>query len=101
MASDFQVFGLVEEAAAYAQRPVPVFEVWPENELTLNVFVSMDTQWRVIAGMASFSYMGLDYRALRDTLEMTGAKRKQWPEIFSGIRVMESAALKVFRTKEV
>jgi Phage related hypothetical protein (DUF1799) len=101
MASDFQAFGMVEEAASYSQRPAPVFEIWPENEIILNVFVSQDTQWRLIAGMASCSYLGLDYRALRDTLEMTGIKRKRWPEIFSGIRVMESAALKVFRAKEV
>jgi hypothetical protein len=101
MASDFKAFGLVEEAARYAQRPVPVFEIWPENEIILNVFVSLDTQWRILAGMAWISYMGIDYCALRDTLEMTGLKRKRWPEIFSGIRVMESAALKVFRAKEV
>lgn len=93
------MLGMAEEAKSYAHRPIPVFEVWAENQVIVDVFVSMDTQWRFAVGMASISYIGLDYSALRATVELMGLRRTQWADVFTGIRVMEAEALKIFREK--
>lgn len=64
-------------------------EVWSENVSVVNVFIAMDTQWRV--GMNGAT--GLDYTALPVVLRMTETPRKTWPSAFQDIRVMERAAL--------
>ena len=64
-------------------------EVWPEIVSVVNVFIAMDTQWRV--GMNGAT--GLDYTALPVVLRMTEIPRKKWPDAFADIRVMERAAL--------
>ena len=64
-------------------------EVWLENESTLDVFLNMQTQWRV--GMAGAT--GLDYGPLPFVMRTQGIKRSDWATILDGIRVMEIAAL--------
>jgi hypothetical protein len=70
-------------------------EVWPDNVETVNVFISMSTQWRV--GMNGPT--GLDNGVLLDTMRIIGVPRSSWPEVFAGIRVMEDAALEKMRTQ--
>ncbi len=64
-------------------------EIWPDNELTVEVFQMLDTQWR--SGMGGPT--GLDYGALPviyDTLEIAPHERRG---LFAGLRVMEREAL--------
>lgn len=60
---------------------------------TVNVFVAMGTQWRV-GGMGA---IGLDYGPLPGVMRMMGVPRKDWPDVFEGIRIMEDAALEEMR----
>lgn len=71
----------------------PPIEIWPDNEKTAEVFEAMSTQWRI--GFAGPS--GLDYNALPHVLMMSGVPRKEWPELFRGIRLMEDGALEAIR----
>ena len=64
-------------------------EVWEANEQTLDVFLALQTQWRV--GMAGPT--GLDYNAIPLVMRAYRISRADWPEIFDGIRLMERAAL--------
>jgi len=101
MASDLDGFGLKQEARHFAARPAPKFEIFPENELIVDVFVNLDTQWRRVGvGMASLITEGIDYRALESTVRLMGIEQPLWPEILAGIRQMENAALKVIRERE-
>lgn len=78
------MFGLTVEEASD-----PPAEVWPDMVSTVNVFVAMGTQWRV-----GFSGpIGLDYSALPAVLRMVDVPRKEWTDVFDGLRAMESAAL--------
>lgn len=52
----------------------------------------MGTQWRV--GMAGA--IGLDYAALPAVMALSRIPEADQPEVFADLRVMESAALKVF-----
>ena len=77
-------FGLTLEEASG-----PGVEIWPDNLSTVNAFISMSTQWRV--GMAGAT--GLDYGVLPVVLRLNRVPRDEWPDVFEGIRTMESAAL--------
>jgi len=77
-------FGLtVEEASS------PPAEVYPDNLATVNVFIAMQTQWRV--GMAGAT--GLDYAALPVVMRCVGVARKDWSHVFDGLRAMEEVTL--------
>lgn len=56
----------------------------------------MGTQWRI--GMAGAT--GLDYAALPPVMRLVGVSRKDWPDVFEGVRVMESAALQTMHKKK-
>lgn len=62
----------------------------------MNVFIAMQTQWRV--GMAGAT--GLDYAALPAVLACTGVARKRWAHVFDGLRAMEEAALAEMHKKD-
>lgn len=66
-------------------------EVWPDNQLAVNVFVDMMTQWR----SAGFGATGLDYSALPIVLRMNGVAEDQESSVFQDVRVMEDAALNI------
>lgn len=82
-------FGLTPEDYA-AENSV---EVWPENVQAINAFVAMGTQWRVGPGGA----YGLDYGVLPQVLRLAQIPRKEWPQVFESIRVLEDAALEEMR----
>lgn len=67
-------------------------EVWPDNALAVDVFVDLQTQWRVGQG----GRYGLDYAAIPSVLEMLAVDRGEWPDLFRSLRIMESAALEEF-----
>jgi len=61
----------------------------------------MGTQWRVVTvGMGGALYEGLIYEALREVWMGCRVKKKDRPEIFSGLRVMEEAAKRVLNAKK-
>lgn len=53
-------------------------------------------QWRITP---SGTLIGLDYSAVKAALEMAGIKRREWPELFEQLLVMEDEALKVLNRK--
>jgi len=67
-------------------------DLFPENEAPLQVFLSMQTQWRI--GMNGAT--GLDYAALPAVLALCGVKRKRRADVFSALRVMEAEALSIW-----
>lgn len=92
-----RVFGLEEEIAGAPVRDdneCERFEVWPENRTTVEVFIALQHQWYVVDSWGALIRTGINYASIPIVLSMRpDIHRKQWPEIFKGIRVMESAAL--------
>ncbi|MBJ2282281.1 DUF1799 domain-containing protein [Pseudomonas sp. MF6767] len=74
-----------------ADIPDVEYEVWPDNWSAFLLFEAMSTQWRVGMGGAT----GLDYNALPPVASMLGMKRREIPEVFHDIRVMEAEAMLV------
>lgn len=74
----------------------PPVELWPNNLTAVHIFTLTRTQWRY-AGMGGA--VGLIYSELPFVLEMEGIDRKDWPDLFRDLRVMERAALEVMRAQ--
>lgn len=72
--------------ARSAHKPVAV---WPEHWSTFELFVRLQTQWRV----GPVGYTGLDYCALYPLLDRQAATPAQWIDLLDDIRAMESAVL--------
>jgi len=70
-----------------------VVEVWPENWQTVDLFISIATQWRT--GMSGPT--GLDYNVLFRILDSMGLPQDEWNRSFDDIRIMESSALEAMR----
>ncbi|AKU21873.1 DUF1799 domain-containing protein [Massilia sp. NR 4-1] len=85
----------------YIQRPEPVFELWPENETTFDVFSALANQWKVVINWTgNIHFQGLDHQAVRATMELMGIAHEKWPEIFAGLRIMEKAARPILNEKD-
>lgn len=71
------------------------FEVWPDNWATVEAFLFVSTQWRVVhqgGGMAPGHtyWIGLDYAGVAAGL--VGAGIEAGDDVWRGLRVMEAAA---------
>ena len=78
--------------------------VWPDNVATVEAFLCVSTQWRIVACNAGGAigpaggvigptvpiYIALDYTAVRAGLDAENVRIT--PELWRGLRVMESAA---------
>lgn len=63
---------------------------WP----VLAIFLSLQTQWRVLLAEQGLVYLGLDYVAAEALMRMQGVKNRK--DVFAGLQVMEAAAMSVF-----
>ncbi len=76
--------------------PIEEIPVWGINLPVLELFVMLDTQWRV--GMNGAT--GLDYTAVKSTAEMMGFKKKEIRDMLPDIRIMENEALLTMRENQ-
>ena len=84
-------FGLGEPGA---ERLVPLaFDVWPENWTAVRAFEALGTQW--LKDAFTGAAIGLRYEAVPMVLQMLAIPRREWPDAFEALRVMERAALRV------
>ena len=66
-------------------------EIWPDNWPVFRLFNALGTQWRTGAAGAT----GLDYSVIREVASLIGIKKRQIPELFPDLQVMEAEALAV------
>lgn len=67
------------------------FEIWPENDVSLGIFLLCTTQWRHRQHGDTSRITGLDYAAVESVLRMYQVKSKR--EVFEDVRAMELAVL--------
>lgn len=96
-------FGVDQEAideAVEKEREADAFEVHPDNDEAVGIFLSLQTQWRVIVGgMGGVVYQGFDYASIPATLELLGIDPADRGDVFASLRIMEAAALPVLNEK--
>lgn len=61
--------------------------------------MGLKTQWRYLAGMGGAVCLGLDYPAVAATLTLQVFKKRERRRIFSGLQVMEEAALPILNSE--
>lgn len=69
------------------------FEVWPENEASLTLFLRMNTQWDMSDGRVT----RLNYAALNTVMDIFATPDKQ--QAFLDVQIMENAALVELRKR--
>ncbi|MGE4337748.1 MAG: DUF1799 domain-containing protein [Pigmentiphaga sp.] len=72
------------------------FEVLEENLEIVNVFVFLGTSWTLATlPMGGAVQVGIPSSEIESTMRMMGIKKKDRMSVFTGIRIMEKAALEV------
>jgi hypothetical protein len=66
-------------------------EVWPECAESVELFLSLATQWRIEP--MSGAILGLDYAAARAAMDMMGIDDQR--QAFEDLRVMEAEVIRV------
>lgn len=72
------------------------FEVWPENWETVQIFLSLATQWNFTS---SGEIIGLRYEAVFATMRLLNVATRKMPAIFQNLRIMEASALREIRKR--
>ena len=73
------------------------FDVWRVNWKTVTSFVTLETQWRVVAGNSGLIWLGLDYGAAAAAFRSRNFQA--WQRLLSELRIMEHAALEVLNAE--
>ena len=99
LAAQLAELGVVYEQETPAIMPEkPAFDVMPENWKAVNAFLSLATQWRLVAvGMGGLMFTGLDYVAAAALFKSGHSKKSQakFERLMARVRVMEQAALPI------
>lgn len=93
---DLRAFELADQIDAMKHKPVGI---WPENALTVRVFFDLEYQWLEKMTADGPVPQGLDHGQIKHTLELMCVKRRDWLEMFNGLKVMETEAIKVMRNE--
>lgn len=80
----------VEEASG------PPVEIWPDSQVSVNLFIELCTQWRTGPG----GPIGLDYNVLFHKLDRMRLKRAEYERLESNVRIMEDEALTIMWKKK-
>lgn len=101
---ELRSFGATEAAieAAFRDRDESAgdedtFEIWQENNAALEIFLSLRTQWRMVAGMGGAYVQGLDYAGVEALLRLKRVPNRT--ELFEDLQLMEEAALEVMNKR--
>lgn len=76
------------------------FEVMAQNADSLQLWLAVETQWRLAIGLGGSSWLGLDYSAVDVVLRRVGLSKARANEVFGDLMVMEAAALSTFGEKQ-
>lgn len=85
---------LAEEAVA------DEFVLYEDNVEIDRAFRALSTQWRVVVGPVGALWLGLDYGSVPAVLDLLDVPPERRAEVFSGVRLMEAAALPVLNGGE-
>ena len=96
-ADDLRFYGATDEAIEELlgnDDDSDVFEVWPENQRPLELFLACRTQWRVgpFGGV-----LGLDYQGVAAVFRMKHVKDQE--AMLGDLQVMEAAAIPLLNAK--
>jgi hypothetical protein len=87
---DLELFGLADQIKADGYAP---FAVWLENKIAVEAFLELEWSWQPGSTANGMQRLQIPQDQIKHTLELMGVKRRQWPEVFNDVKVMQRAAL--------
>jgi len=91
---DAEHFGFPAELIEKLDRKEAGFPVWPENKMTVDAFIAVSSQWRMVPLISGrVHWQGLDYTAVDAGLTRCGIALS--PAQWVGLQIMERAAASV------
>lgn len=104
MVEALRLAGAPEEVIAQCGQALQVeeevFEVWPENESTLEAFLYLSTSWTVlVTGLSRPVFFGISSSEIAATLDLLCFPPKKRKRAFRDLRDMEQAALEILNEK--
>lgn len=76
------------------------FPVYPENWLTVEVFLRCASRWDIISGFSGMFHQSLRTDGIESVLRLMQIPDSDKLEIFDNLRVMEAAAKEVLNERE-
>jgi len=66
---------------------------------SLQVFLGLSSQWRVVASMSGFMWLGINYQAVECYFRLSGIPKKKRQQIFADLQVMQSEAVEAINKR--
>ena len=76
-----------------------LFEVWPDNWRTLEIFLRCARSWDILLGTGVAHYQGIRPESVESVMRMSGVPRAKREAMLADLQVMESAALPILNAK--
>jgi hypothetical protein len=86
---DLRAYGADETVLPDGMTKVKEFEVWPENQDALLLFLRCQTQWRMTLG----GVVGLDYAVVFSMMDLYAVDNKR--QVMEDLQLMEGRAKKL------
>jgi len=81
------------------EEPDELFEVWPENERALELFISLTSQWEIAVGMGPVTYVRIPAESIEAALRLRGVKPNERRGLFEQLLIMQAPARRVFNAR--
>lgn len=86
-------------AAAANNMKSTICEVFADCWQSLEVFLTLGSQWRVVSGMGGMFYQGLDFNSIEPCFRLLGIPRSKRAELFKDLLVMQAEAASVINKR--
>lgn len=87
---DLKAFNLEDQIKVSNEGP---FGIRPENWDTVRAFLDLSGSWVRGTTADGQTILEMDRGKIKNTLELMGVKRREWPDVFNGLKVMETEAI--------
>jgi hypothetical protein len=92
---DLRSYDLADQIKPRATGP---FGIWPENTVTVRAFMELEFCWVQGRTADGSSRMMIAPEQIRSTLELLTVKRRDWQNVFDGLKIMEQEALEALHS---
>ncbi len=76
-----------------------VFEIWPENVRTVELFIHLRSQWQVVAGMGGVWHQGLRQEAIESVLRVCRIPAQEREAMMDDLLAMSDAAAEILNRR--
>lgn len=67
--------------------------------LSVQTFISLAGQWRVVSTMSGVLWMGIDFQSIEPCLRLRGVAKKLWQQVFADLELMQVEAVGIMNKR--